>query len=612
MPKIFSVIPLLLLCFCFVGCGNQSQPECYFEEEIPLVLTLKKTETASSGLVVSNIAEYQISWDENIIDYNQETKLVTAKNVGNTKIFVMYKLGEEEKSVSRDVVVKNPDFAENINLSESYKLKNDKNYTYTLQPNITSQNGDNFAVFYQSENNGIFTVDKFGEITPTGVGQAKLFVKAVSGLENGVFTYIQTETNIIVEEEITSVKLEIFDDNMQAVPFNDGSYNLFYGSGNIYHIKLSSNQKISGCEIGCVSTILSMINTPTYNGDCEVSFPIRPAASGVQNFYVSLIDDALNKKVEIKTNQVPVNCYKEITSSDVDISVVTTYEENGTEKDVYVDSENGNYTLFCLGGDDEAKIEGQNDKKFFYAFIIFDNLNEDCYNKFTIINNSNILEVKYVSDTIYYIETTGVGVGSIDVISNDTGNWSDAVRFEVKEVEAQSCSFYQEKDIYFDVEDETGINLAVTNIVPSYTTVKECELQVISEEGKSCPIRVLTDKTTIYPVCVGNCFAKVTYGETTVVYSIYVVNMPNFVKVESYNYQANVGETVSVKFEVLDKYGKFSYFQDVSLEFISGECEYFKNSNVITFEASSACTIKFVIKSKYGGTKTDIITIVYK
>ena len=624
---LLSIFPLLMvMCAMFFGCTSLSAsdniyPEaCYFSTSTPVVL-MKDTPNYKSN--VNLIVEGEevtmtpnVEWDTSVIDYDLVTGEITAVGVGSTYIKVSYYTNAyhtEERSLY--VCVCEPDFAQNIELESIYKLKNNALYPYTITPIINVEEGNyNLTTDFFSRDTNIFTIDQNGTINPTGLGEATLTVRAVSGYnsETQVYTYLTETTTIKVEPYFTSLTVDLCvdlcDSEKQELSAENNVYNLFYGTpvdsenSTFYYAKITSNFSLENAQIIALTegTQNSDMESPLwsmdlqdyaeadieYNADFTVAFiPIRSMNKGSGSLSFALTDSsALNTEIILNTNELEIASFTYITAENFSVKTYSSILENKEEYasvadsfiDIETDSETGYNLLYALGGNATAKDEGHKDGNYYFALIIFDNTDDYCYNNFTISNNSDNISLTKIIDNLYHIQANTVGIAYVTICANDGGQWRGEFSFQVLEVEAEQYAFYEEDEIYLVLGEEEQVNLAVRNIQPSYTTYT---YEITSSFTDTQPIDFMADESTIYAIAKGNCWVTVSFAGESVAYLISVISSGSSIIVAFLEYTIEQNKGINITYTVQDAYGNLADNQQVKVYFIVGEqevdtCEY--------------------------------------
>lgn len=632
MKYFVYLMPILVLfCFCFYGCGSTNNVEnlpsqnenekyylnCYFQSDEPVVL-IKDTnlDTACVKLIIEgDIKEIypEITWDKNIIDYNIETGKITAKNEGKTNICITFLNKQHQtKTENLKVEVKSPVFANVLEIKSNFVIANDKNSPLEIKP-LVNENY-NLGIEYFSNDESIFTVSEKGILTPVSVGNAQLFVRAVSGFNESTnsFVYIEKVVDITVNLEISKVEAEIYDSDGNQVENNI----LFYdksGYKNYYYIKVSASGSLKNFEVENFEAECAVLESGViFNGNNEFLVPIYAKSFGKEILTLKL-KSTFDNKTNILKVEIPIQTYQFVQNQDIVVGTLDYQEDDLSLLKSLSYSKNG-YILYNLGGDEPEKILGHKNEKYFYGLIIFDNLSPYCYNEFTISNNSNAISLTKISDSIYYVEAQNCGTASLTIESKDK-NFSTAVHFEVQEVKVSNASFYPETTINLVLSENEKVNLSVTQIEPSYATYG-AKYEVIFEENK--PIE-LDKNGLITPKEVGCCFVVVTLGDKKVSYKICVSE--KIVKIactDNKNYEISKGEGFSFEFKIVDEFGQEITSQDYSVK-IAFETEenlkYDLTGEYIFFEWKQTGITKFrllLVKNERQIFNSEIISVCCK
>ena len=615
---LLSIFPLfLIICATFFGCTSLTTDvvypsSCYFEQSNPVVL-IKDTPKNSTnvGLVIegNDIDEVpEVVWDSSIIDYNVNTGIITAVGVGATSIQVSYKTSAyhvETRALS--VQVCEPVYAQNIVLQDVYIMKNDQNATYALSPTINTESGEyNFFTEFSSSNHSVFTVDNEGVVIPMGIGEAVLTVRAVSDYDNqqNTYNYITDTAIIKVEPIITNATVQLYDSNINPLIAESGEYNLFYGTpqnadiATYYYAKISASGKslqnititaktegvdnvtLSNAQLIWTTDLSDYCNALVfYNSDyTEIFVPLRAINCGSGELSFLLNDDtACNKEYSLSTNVINIYSYSYISEQNFSVKTCSTiYEDLSNYATVDEDSliaintntTTGKLTLYALGGNSDDKALGQSEGNYYYALIIFDNLDDYCHNNFTISNNSSVITLTKITDYLYHIQAETVGITEVNICANDGGECSTKLYFEVQEVKPESYNLYSEEDITFILGKDESINLAVYNIVPSYVTYTY-ELEIAPTD--ECPIKLAEDGSTISAIAVGNCLVEVTFNGAIYSYKVCVQSSGFYIgDLTTLNYNIEQDGGLNLYYEVLDANGKLATSQIVEVVILNG------------------------------------------
>ena len=609
--RIFLAVPFMIIICLLCGCVDTKTDaanfECYFENntEVNLVINTPQSSVIRQLVIKGELPnDFAVEFDENIIDYNYLTGEITAVGVGNTDIKVSYTLNSEKQVISLPVKVSSAVFAEDITSSKDKIVLLENGETYDIKSDVFVSNSNyNLSVEYFSSNEDIFSVDDNGNITPNSVGEATLIVKAIENYskEEATFSFITESITVEVISNNFVTDLSLYDKNLK--PLTESM--LFYGNDNFYYGVLTVENFASDVEVNLDETSLAsfeILEDKKYADGNQIFIPIEPLNYGEKDLVFNITLSADNGVLSFDTFPKTVTCFAyadENLYSVKTTNYLTTDElASGEFLTLDLESENGKYLLYKLGGSLNDKIEGHNNKNYFYALILFDKINQYCYNKIALSCEDSSVKIERLSDNVYYVEAAMCGTANINICANDGSNFSAIITFDVEEVDASSFEFYAENKISLILGENESVNLAVTNVEPAYATTS-CEVNIQSESV--CPVVLGEDKTTIYAVEAGNCFVSVTFDGMTRTYSVSVSESGNEIApipLEDSIFVLESKGSLSITFEVVDKNNNLIY-DNFKLGIIildeSSAVLYDVVLNNVTFWWKESGVIKFVL-----------------
>ncbi|MBQ7977767.1 MAG: hypothetical protein IJ301_04195 [Clostridia bacterium] len=248
--SLLFLAPFLVVAIClFSGCGQTPPPtidsisfNC--EEQIYLKMGTTQEATASAIVVTNSQKDILFSYDTDVIDYNQDTGVITPVDAGTT--YLLAQTGESSAQVK--VVVERAVYCIDFELASSYRVKLNGNKESTaIIPSVG--NGYNMGYEFESLAPSVATVNSEGIVTPISEGEAIVRVYAKSGCVGSSYTKISRTTKIIVEKVATQYKIELLDSDlnpMSAIKNSSGIDNYYLYSPNeslkpFYILKISSD-----------------------------------------------------------------------------------------------------------------------------------------------------------------------------------------------------------------------------------------------------------------------------------------------------------------------------------------------------------------------------------
>ncbi len=494
-------------------------------------------------------------------------------------------------------------FATKVEVDDSFKFV--KGSEFELNAKVFPANCD-YGLIFESSDTQIFTVDENGKVVAKACGEAVLVTKAVRGVSGDTFDYIEISSQVLVEDEMVAT-MNLCDVNGKNL---GAEARLFYGENACnYFAKITANKslKTSRFSAPVFEGLNVCLENVKFTSSTEAIIPLEVNSFGKFNFCIEITESFSDGLKTSSTNYVYISAYEHITK--IEPRVIVSYKDGDEEVIENLPTTDGFYQLFELGGDYEDKVDGHNDKKFYKAVIIFDKLNLCCYNKFTVCADNDNISLNEIEENVYLVTAKKSGYANVTIVANDESKKSVALRFVVSSVETESCTFYPEKQIYFDLNNRKKLNLGVTNIVPAYSSDK-CKLEIIY--GKNEPV-IISDENTIYPVEVGCCVAVVTFGKTKVSYKIFVGS--NALKIscdtQAVNYVDENGY-FNLKYSVVDENDKKVKNQKIKLEFEGESADYELAGGVVLINLGGLNEVKFSLVLERDGQvifKTFAITV---
>ena len=489
-----AILVIVGLIFC--GC-KQSNVFCYFVSEDEIVLMTNSTLSTKELKIESN-TQYEIFWDNNIIEYDGENGKIIAKNEGKTKFTISYKKDGKTKTQSVSVVVIKPVFAISIELYDNYVFYEGAGET-KFDCNILTQSGEkyNLDVWCESSNPMCFQTNK-NLIIPQKEGSAEVVVKAISGYNEATneFLYIQKSVVVHIVKQLTSVDVKICDNNKQELE-HQNNISLFGGIGvnrPDYYIKLTANNNISHYKVEKANESLNWnicgdmetyyfdsednINQDgfIFVGDKTLFVPIKVQNNG--SFDVSLKFLKQNDEAVFVSNPIDVSSHNYLSEKDIKVyssNVYKTKEDmSGVQDASFVElSQNlqsGKYEIFKITDNANYYNLAIQNKKYFYGIICFDNFDATCYNE--INAEANNLKLEKISQNKFYFEALESGNASIFIsaVSIDNKTFLKTLEFSVENVLPTSFSYVADRSINMTIDEEK--DFALTNVLPVYANVE--------------------------------------------------------------------------------------------------------------------------------------------
>ena len=528
------IVFIMLCCTIFLGC-NSGNVYCKFLNEDDIVLILNTKNNTAKAEIISNTA-FSASWDENIIDYNTETGVITSKQEGSTKLTISYYKKSKKQTKSINIKVVNPVFATSIILQDSYIILKDSGKNL-LHPSIITQNNQkyNLELFYEVLDRRVAIVDG-KNIIPQGVGECYLKVKAVSGYdqETNQYQFIENTTKLIVQQGIKNANICVCDENKTELNLNaQNKYELFYGGVNpIYYLRIVTDQSLRHYNFAIENKNFFQIGEQIeYESDNLAFIPISFKNFGETNLALIFKDSENN--FLLQSNSLNVVIYKIISEQDIEVKATKEFCDDAqsfNKKFANLEFLDGKYQLYkindvCL----DFKRQAITDKKYFYGLICFDNLDTNCYNDI----ETEVVNLKVNKDFGEYIKFEAIDDGfaslKLTLTAKDGSSFTKLFKFDVIKVLAEEFEvagaqkMILTKDDYFDFCPQSvspiyglydfelsvvsgdaivinGTKAQAVNVGKSELVLKLneivycCEIQVVDE---NCSFNLEIDKTKI-------------------------------------------------------------------------------------------------------------------
>ncbi|MBR1925677.1 MAG: hypothetical protein IJ837_02355 [Clostridia bacterium] len=447
---------LMLVCIMFFGCQNE-KVFCNFSDDEDIILMLN-TKNSTKELKISSNTNYEASWDENIIDYNTQSGIITAKQEGKTQISVSYYKNSQKQTKSVNIKVLSPAYATSIILQDSYVFSKGSGKN-SVHPNIkTINNKDyNLNITYEVSNKSVAIVDGIN-IIPQGVGECDLIIKAVSGYnsQENEYTFISQRAKLIVQEGVQSASILVLNSEKQELTSNSqNKYELFYGGDSSnYYIKLFGERSLKNYNISLNDkNFFEIFGQIEYNGDNQAIIPLTLKNFGETNITIILKDSENN--FVLQSNSLDVLIYKRVSEKDITIKSTKEYcddNELSEAKLTNLEPKGGKYKLYKIDDTSlDKKAEAIKDKKYFYGLICFDNFDANCYNDIDaeVVN----LKVNKNFDGFLKFETIEGGDASLKLklTALDGSVFSKLFEFDVEKVFIESFEPIEGKKITLSI-----------------------------------------------------------------------------------------------------------------------------------------------------------------
>lgn len=599
---------VIRLVFCFVGfclifltilffCGCNEKAECYFSQTDIFLIKNTDKGTKFVPLVSKNVSPI-VSWNEDIIDYDIKTGLILAKSCGSTILTAKYLNEGFYKYETVNVVVEEPCFAEEIEINDTCFLVEGQS-SLKIEPKIKSSIGNyNFDITLKSLDENIFNIED-EELFPVVVGEAELEISVVSGYDENLkeYEFLSKKIKVNVLPCLKELKLELLDKNYEKLQKND-EFNLFISNEEkevFYFAKLTSSVSLKYYDLttNLDSQVFNILEVEFLEDflSCILKFKVLKPCEETILFSFSKND------FEITSNEERVHVFRFVTDPDFYVGTVFSFRLSTLDKvktnelkDLKKDGES--FILYSLNGFQSTKNMAHDEKFFYYSVIMFDNLDLDCYNKFSITCESNLLSVKKVSDVLFYVEAKNEGIAWVTFSSCDGGGFETEISFEIKTVEVSSCDFYESQTIFLRLNGE-GVDISPKNILPAYASY-QIEFDIICYD--EVPVEIVG--TVLKPKSVGNCFVKVRIGDKSKIYNVLVSSTDYYLYVSESEIHAKTGETATLDFVIYDSSGEPLKNQKPKFVklFATTEFEYDLSSLSLLVASSDAGVVKFVLK----------------
>ena len=484
---IFISLLFVLSLLSFSGC-KKSDPYCYLlcEDEITLMMN---TNTSSADVKLITNTQYEISWDDEIIDYDINLGKVTAKQSGKTKISLSFYKNKQRYSQSVTIIVKKAIFATDLSVKSGYTLfmGSERN---KLGAEVSTLSGEqyNLGLSYDVLDENILTSS--GEnLTPVMEGSTQVVIKAISGYneETKEFMYISRLCEVFVERQVTDLDLELFDFEKIVLSQDENVYSLFNGTKNdetiLYYLRLRSTAKISHY------TILKANENQLWTDDTNLSkevvddytvfLPIKPLKFGESTLSVVLANS--NGDSVFVSSPLNIHVYSYLQDSNVFVGSPISYKNKTECKSVSKDDltsfeqdiNTGKYDLYKINNQIGFYDLAITNKNYFYGLIFFDNYDTNCYNSVSAIAEN--LTISQISDNIFWFETREVGNAKIEIEATaiDQSVFKRTYYFYVHNVVLENYVAIESGNMNILLGDQ--LDFSIANLSPAYATYS-CQL----------------------------------------------------------------------------------------------------------------------------------------
>lgn len=349
----------------FTGCGEDSEAELAFlsDPKIEIMLGTADDPVASAPLYSSSLQSTKVAYNSNIISYDLNSGLITAKSAGSTTITATL----QDKVTSVEVVVTEAVYCSSLNVSTSYflKLTNSKP-TEAIIPYTNA--GYNMGFVFESLTPGVVSVDENGILTPESAGEAVVRVFARSACISGEYTYTVATTNVRVENVATEFNVEILDSGLNPVTATTETGGFVYYEINSREIANEYYVMRLTCDVPLKDKLQSFTASSVDSTDGQSAFDFsselqnhtvitqdgktlyRPFYATKAGFYYiqfNLDDSGLNYFNLISSNMLRVNivglCDEISLTSSIDDSSHVAYVDTKSIANFYVDVDMGEY-----------------------------------------------------------------------------------------------------------------------------------------------------------------------------------------------------------------------------------------------------------------------------
>lgn len=531
---------------------------CKFEDSTPVILSANDVNNeATVKLIVEgeNITvKPEISYNDEIISYNETTGKIVAISEGSTSIIVLYQTSKQVyKQIYLNVNVVDSIFATSVVLNNSYKFKIYENTkSAKIVPYaVTRESNYSHGFIFESLSPEVFEVSDEGDVMPLSEGVGILKVSAISGYnaQLDTYSYVSATTQIIVELPIENFSLDVVDKDFNTIlstSYYDKNYDLYYGkkygqdAENKYYFKIECSKVLTdnlalhrdfkGTNLindgASLHYLLSGGESCDAGRTIYIPFAVRDA--GVESVTYSCLDVALNYYNELKSNTISFNSIPYMT--DLSVSCISYAGEENVLENLYTVSKNpttGNYTLYLLSGTDEDITLGQSAGYANYVNISFSNINIYALNKLTVEYDGGILPEFDVLEHSYKVVANSVGQTTVNLVANDESGWTKTLVFDVVKLNPTSYQLKQFKDnkisLVCGVNEFSSVCLDLISYAPSYASV-DVSLQPAVVSGNN-PISI--NGTTISANSKGQCYVVLFINEERkITYLVTIENTP--------------------------------------------------------------------------------------
>lgn len=484
---VFISLLFVLNMLLFSGCKGPD-PYCYLlcEDEITLMMN---TNSSSADVKLITNTQYEISWDDEIIDYDISLGKVTAKQSGKTKISLSFYKNKQRYNQSVTIIVKNAVFATDLSVKSGYTLfmGSERN---KLSAEISTLSGEqyNLGLSYKVLDESILTSN--GEsLTPVMEGSTQVEIKAISGYneETKEFMYISRLCEVFVERQITDLDLELFDFEKVVLSQDENVYSLFNGTKNnetiLYYLRLRSTAKISHYTI--LKANENQLWTDDTNllkevvDDYTIFLPIKPLNFGESMLSVVLVNS--NGDSVFVSSPLKIHVYSYLQDSNVFVGSPISYKNKTECKFVSKgdlisfdqDTNTGKYDLYKINNQVGFYDLAITNKNYFYGLIFFDNYDTNCYNSVSAIAEN--LTISQISDNIFWFETQEVGNAKIEIEATaiDQSVFKRTYYFYVHNVVLENYVAIESGNMNILLGDQ--LDFSIANLSPAYATYS-CQL----------------------------------------------------------------------------------------------------------------------------------------
>lgn len=347
---LFVLAPLVIaFVFLFAGCANTTDDEIDTKlsfacaPEIEMKYGTFYDEPFYAPLITNlDTDDIVITYNENIIDYNIETGMITANGCGNTLLVVKSK--NSIATLNINVVTAN--YCTSLKLAKQYIVKLDSELIADPIVPETNKNYNMGFDFISLEPN-IAQIDENGVITPINLGSALIQVVAKSGIGEDGYNYIYKTTTVIVEECANVFNLEILDSDLQPLELKEAEQGFNYcelyscedkNKSPLYVLKYSSdinlkeknfitkNNNLTENTSGTSARLFTFevgevaCNISGYSEDGKTLYrPFYAVDSGTDYIRESLVDLGLNYSNTLRSDLIKLKVFKLTTEFDITV-----------------------------------------------------------------------------------------------------------------------------------------------------------------------------------------------------------------------------------------------------------------------------------------------------